>query len=136
MSSSVKLPTTPDITMSASVKLPNTPDTSSAAKSKSTSPPAHLLIEEVKAKVTATLHLTPKDLPMCKTVHNVRVDHADHFSCDAITMARQLLGSTMVRVLPNGVRVSGKIIEVEAYLGVDDAAAHSFKGKRGTKNER
>lgn len=110
----------------SSIKM-SLPTTTSDAKS---------LIEEVNAQVIASLHLTPKDLPMYKQSTSIRFDHPDHFASDAIIMARQLLGARMVRVLPNGTRLSGKIVECECYLGVDDAAAHSFQGKRSAKNER
>ena len=110
----------------------------SKKKSKEAAPPsAHLLVKQVKVDVQAALRLTAKDLPLSKTpdTRGMRLSHLHHFSCDAITMARQLLGAKMVRIV-NGKRLSGKIVECEAYLGVDDAAAHSFRGKRGIKNER
>jgi DNA-3-methyladenine glycosylase len=40
------------------------------------------------------------------------------------TVARQLLGARLVRVLPNGARLSGRIVETEAYAGLDDLASH------------
>ena len=43
-------------------------------------------------------------------------------------VARDLLGKRLVRVL-NGIRVSGIIIESEAYDGVDDLACHAHSGK-------
>lgn len=43
-------------------------------------------------------------------------------------MARSLLGQHLVRNL-NGQRLSGKIIETEAYHQDGDQAAHSFRGK-------
>lgn len=45
------------------------------------------------------------------------------------TVARRLLGLTIVRQL-NGIRLSGIIVEVEAYLSNNDAASHSAVGKR------
>lgn len=53
---------------------------------------------------------------------------------DPVTVARALLGQRLVRVL-DGERLSGRIVEVEAYLGVEDAAAHTFGGHRSPRNE-
>lgn len=46
---------------------------------------------------------------------------------DTITVAKDLLGKYLVRCC-NGVERIGKIVEVEAYLGPHDLAAHSAKG--------
>jgi DNA-3-methyladenine glycosylase len=43
-------------------------------------------------------------------------------------VARDLLGKILVRKL-KGERLSGRIVETEAYFGQDDPAAHSFAGK-------
>lgn len=49
-------------------------------------------------------------------------------SQDTITLARNLLGKRLVRVW-RGKRMSGLIVETEAYLGASDAAAHTFGGR-------
>ncbi len=41
-----------------------------------------------------------------------------------LTVARELLGARLVRVLPNGARLSGRIVETEAYTGLDDLGSH------------
>lgn len=46
---------------------------------------------------------------------------------DAIVVAKNLLGKHLVHVV-DGVRRTGKIVEVEAYLGPHDLASHSSKG--------
>lgn len=46
---------------------------------------------------------------------------------DTITVAKELLGKHLVHVI-HGVERIGKIVEVEAYLGPHDLAAHSAKG--------
>jgi len=53
---------------------------------------------------------------------------------DAATLARALLGQVLVRVLEDGTRLAGRIVETEAYLGVVDRAAHSFGGRRTPRN--
>jgi len=53
---------------------------------------------------------------------------------DPITVARRLLGQRLVRVI-DGVRLAGTIVEVEAYLGAEDRAAHTFGGRRTVRNE-
>ena len=54
---------------------------------------------------------------------------------DTIRIARELLGKLLVVPTADGVRVSGMIVETEAYLGVDDKAAHSYGGRRTARNE-
>ncbi|MCP3902166.1 MAG: DNA-3-methyladenine glycosylase [Planctomycetes bacterium] len=56
------------------------------------------------------------------------------FGTDAVTVARRLLGQRLVRVL-DGRRLAGTIVEVEAYLGPEDAAAHCSGGRRTERNE-
>jgi DNA-3-methyladenine glycosylase len=51
----------------------------------------------------------------------------------ADVLARALLGQVLVRVL-DGARLSGRIVETEAYLGVNDRAAHSYGGRRSPRN--
>lgn len=50
-------------------------------------------------------------------------------------LAPSLLGQTLVRVLPDGTRLAGRIVETEAYLGIRDLAAHSAGGRRTARNE-
>jgi DNA-3-methyladenine glycosylase len=54
---------------------------------------------------------------------------------DPVTLARALLGQILVRKLPDGRELAGRIVEVEAYLGIEDEAAHSFGGRRTKRNE-
>ncbi len=50
-------------------------------------------------------------------------------------MARRLLGQRLVRVLDDGSRLAGIIVEVEAYCGVEDRGSHAFGGRRTPRNE-
>jgi len=54
---------------------------------------------------------------------------------NVVTVARDLLGKLLVVPTKNGARVSGKIVEVEAYRGPQDRAAHSYGGRRTTRTE-
>ncbi len=53
---------------------------------------------------------------------------------DPVTTARRLLGQRLVRV-QRGRRLAGVIVEVEAYLGPRDRAAHTWNGRRTARNE-
>jgi len=57
------------------------------------------------------------------------------FSADPVTLAQRLIGARLVRTLESGCRLSGIIVETEAYLGVLDKAAHSFGGRRTPRTE-
>jgi DNA-3-methyladenine glycosylase len=50
------------------------------------------------------------------------------FARDPRRVARQLLGKILIREL-SGVRLTARIVEVEAYLGAEDPAAHSAAGR-------
>ena len=58
----------------------------------------------------------------------------EFFDRDTITVARALLGKVLVREI-DGVRLWGRLVEVEAYLGPDDLAAHSVGGRRTPRTE-
>ncbi len=54
---------------------------------------------------------------------------------DTVQIARDLLGKTLVVPDENGERVSGIIVETEAYLGIEDKAAHSYNNRRTKRTE-
>jgi DNA-3-methyladenine glycosylase len=54
---------------------------------------------------------------------------------ETLQIAQELLGKLLVVPTETGERVSGMIVEVEAYLGVIDKAAHTYKGRRTPRNE-
>jgi len=49
-------------------------------------------------------------------------------------LARKLLGKTLV-LRTKGQVLAGKIVETEAYLGVRDAASHSYRGRVTPRNK-
>ena len=53
----------------------------------------------------------------------------------AARLARRLLGCTLARTMPDGTRRSGRIVETEAYVGVEDEASHARGGRRTPKIE-
>ena len=54
---------------------------------------------------------------------------------NVVTVARDLLGKLLVVPAAGGKRVSGMIVEVEAYRGPQDRAAHSYGGRRTKRTE-
>jgi len=54
---------------------------------------------------------------------------------NVLHVARDLLGKLLVVHTRNGKRVSGRIVEVEAYRGPEDRAAHSYGGRRTQRTE-
>lgn len=58
----------------------------------------------------------------------------EFFDRDTVAVARDLLGKVVVREIA-GRHLWGRLVEVEAYLGPDDLAAHSSGGRRSPRNE-
>ena len=56
------------------------------------------------------------------------------FYRDVQQVAKALLGQRLVRLV-DGHRLAGLIVEVEAYLGIPDKAAHTCRGRRTARNE-
>jgi DNA-3-methyladenine glycosylase len=54
---------------------------------------------------------------------------------NVLTVARDLLGKLLVVPTPDGQRVSGMIVEVEAYRGPEDRASHAYGGRRTRRTE-
>jgi DNA-3-methyladenine glycosylase len=51
-----------------------------------------------------------------------------------LVVARDVIGKTLVHETRDG-RVSGRIVEAEAYSGPEDRAAHSYGGRRTARTE-
>ena len=54
---------------------------------------------------------------------------------DVLTVARELLGQILVVPTEQGERVSGRIVETEAYRGPEDRASHAYGGRRTRRTE-
>ena len=61
-----------------------------------------------------------------KTKH--RILPRIYFNRPTLTVARSLIGKYLVRAI-DGRILAGKIIEVEAYVGLEDKACHASKGR-------
>ncbi|MCC9293708.1 DNA-3-methyladenine glycosylase [Clostridium sp. MT-14] len=56
------------------------------------------------------------------------------YNKDTLSVAKNLLGKILVHTI-NGKRLSGRIVETEAYKGITDKAAHSYGGRRTKRTE-
>jgi DNA-3-methyladenine glycosylase len=71
-----------------------------------------------------------------KIGEQIRPLRREFFARDPRKVARELLGKVLVRNSPAGQKaaLTARVVEVEAYLGEDDPAAHTFAG-RTLRNE-
>ena len=53
---------------------------------------------------------------------------SDFYNCPTLTVARELLGARLVRIL-DGIRLSGIIVETEAYICESDLGCHAKAGR-------
>jgi len=82
-----------------------------------------------KSKQSTTTKTGSKSAPAGK-----RLKRSD-YAFDSPTLAQALLGRRLVRMLDDGTRLSGIIVETEAYVGAMDRAAHSYNLRRTPRNE-
>jgi len=54
---------------------------------------------------------------------------------NVLTVTRELLGKLLVVPARDGTRVSGIIVETEAYRGPEDRASHAYGGRRTNRTE-
>src|SRR5487761_1007342 len=50
------------------------------------------------------------------------------YSRSPIIVAKELIGKSLVRILENGQKMEGIIVETEAYGGSRDPASHAYRG--------
>ncbi|MEP6849369.1 MAG: DNA-3-methyladenine glycosylase [Acidobacteriota bacterium] len=65
----------------------------------------------------------------------MKIDRDFYLRENSANVARELLGKLLVVPGERGNRVSGMIVETEAYFGVTDRAAHSYGGRRTRRTE-
>ncbi len=61
-------------------------------------------------------------------LRDARILPREFFNRDPVTVGRELLGKLLIRREGRAL-LAGRIVEDEAYLGVDDPAAHSYSGR-------
>jgi DNA-3-methyladenine glycosylase len=61
-------------------------------------------------------------------IPTIMVLQKDFYRKNTITLAKDLLGTFLVHDSSEGTTI-GRIVEVEAYLGADDPASHTYRGQ-------
>jgi DNA-3-methyladenine glycosylase len=61
-------------------------------------------------------------------IHSFNALPREFYAKETIDVAKELLGKLLVRILPRGNLLQGRIVEVEAYRGEDDPASHAYRG--------
>ena len=65
----------------------------------------------------------------------MKLPRAFYTGADVVALARRLLGARLVVPARDGRRVSGIIVETEAYRGPEDRASHAYGGRRTRRTE-
>ncbi|XP_022080262.1 probable DNA-3-methyladenine glycosylase isoform X2 [Acanthaster planci] len=86
------------------------------------------------ATVKSRYFSAPKSITKPKPKKGARLP-ASFFDKPCEDLAKSLLGQRLVHLLGSGERLSGTIVETEAYLGKEDSACHSYKGNRSSRVE-
>ena len=58
----------------------------------------------------------------------------EFYNRDSLIVAKELLGKVLVHEI-DGQKISARIVEAEAYMGIEDRAAHSYGGRRTPRVE-
>jgi len=64
-----------------------------------------------------------------------KITNKEFFTRDTISIAKDLVGKFIITTI-DGVERVGQISEVECYLGINDSACHTYKGKRTPRTEQ
>jgi len=63
-----------------------------------------------------------------------KINDKNFFKSDTITLAKNLIGKWIITKI-DGIERKAQISETEAYLGIEDSACHTYKGKRTIRTE-
>jgi DNA-3-methyladenine glycosylase len=84
-------------------------------------------VEKFIGELTERAAVRKKALRKKRKSNRLILNHA-FFNRDTLTVARDLLGKRLVRCI-QGQRLSGMVVETEAYHGANDSASHAFRGQ-------
>jgi len=84
-------------------------------------------VEKFTGELTVRAAARKKALRKKRKSNISLLNHA-FFNRDTLTVARDLLGKRLVRY-SRCQRLSGVVVETEAYLGANDSASHAFRGQ-------
>ena len=62
------------------------------------------------------------------------INDIDFFKADTVSLAQNLIGKWIVTNIM-GKEIKAQISETEAYLGINDSACHTYKGRRTERTE-
>ena len=68
-------------------------------------------------------------------MENKKLPREFYTRSNVLTVTRELLGKLLVVPAADGTRVSGTIVEAEAYRGPQDRASHAYGGRRTNRTE-
>lgn len=71
---------------------------------------------------------------MVNNTYMKAIDNINFFTTDTVTLAKNLIGKWIETNIDGNI-VKAQICETEAYLGINDSACHSYKGKRTARTE-
>ncbi|XP_075035980.1 DNA-3-methyladenine glycosylase isoform X2 [Mixophyes fleayi] len=89
----------------------------------------------LKKEMDGVVIKSEKDSVTSKYFKNEMTRHLYNFyDKTCIQLAKSFLGQILVRRLPDGTELRGRIVETESYLGGEDEASHSRGGKQTERN--
>lgn len=71
---------------------------------------------------------------LARRINKMKTLAREFYNRDSLIVAKELLGKVLVHEI-DGQKIFGKIVESEAYMGIEDKAAHSYGGKRTPRVE-
>jgi DNA-3-methyladenine glycosylase len=80
-------------------------------------------------------HFKAPDMETLVPASGEKLSRSFYTRRNTLQVARELLGTLLVVPTNDGKRVSGLIVETEAYMGPEDKGSHAFGGRRTARTE-